>query len=611
MPGRLSDFRVCGIASIFAYDSSAPPVDRDELVRIRDRMVARGPDGFGEWISPDGRVGLAHRRLAIIDTTEAGAQPMTLGDGGLSISFNGEIYNHRELRASLESRGFRFRSSSDTEVLLHLYADRGVDMLNDLRGMYAFALWNARDRSMLLARDPFGIKPLYYADDGKTLRVASQVKALLAGGGVDTAPDPAGHAGYFLWGHVPEPCTLYRGIRMLPAGSFMRVRQVSGSESSPAREPRVFCSIPDEIRKASSSPVDLPDGARREYIRETLIDSVRHHLVSDVPVGVFLSAGIDSTTLASLASEIASEPLHSVTLGFREYLGTGQDEAPLAEEVAALLGTRHNTVRVDRADFASEFERMLDAMDQPTTDGVNSYFVSKAAAGAGFKVALSGLGGDEIFGGYPSFRQVPRLHRAMRPLSAIPGLGRGFRAISASLLRRFTSPKYAGLLEYGGNYGGAYLLRRGMFMPWELPDLLGPEMAREGWRQLQTMTRLGETTDGIAGDHLKIAALEMCWYMRNQLLRDTDWAGMAHSLEIRVPLIDLPSLRRLAPLFAGGEHPSRRDMAATLAQPLPAGVLDRQKSGFSIPVRDWFGGGAERGLRGWARQLYWHWEHAR
>jgi asparagine synthase (glutamine-hydrolysing) len=226
---------MCGIAGIFTYRDGAPPVDQAELLRIREAMIKRGPDGAGLWISPDRRVGLAHRRLAIIDLSETGAQPMATADGRLRITFNGEIYNYQALKKGLEAKGYRFHSNSDTEVLLHLYADRGPDMVHALRGMYAFGIWDERNRTLFLARDPFGIKPLYYADDGKSLRFASQVKALVAGGGVDTAPEPAGSVGFLLWGSVPEPFTLHRGVRALPAGSHLTLK--AGSAPSIASHP--------------------------------------------------------------------------------------------------------------------------------------------------------------------------------------------------------------------------------------------------------------------------------------------------------------------------------------------------------------------------------------
>lgn len=593
---------MCGIVSIFAYSPDAPPVDREELLRIRDRMTARGPDGCGEWYSADGRVGLGHRRLAIIDLSESGAQPMQDPATGNVVTFNGEIYNYRELRAKLEQKGYRFRSTSDTEVLLHLYAEKGSEMVHDLRGMFSFAIWDELKKGLFLARDPFGIKPLYYADNGSTIRCASQVKALLAAGQIDTSPEPAGHVGFFLWGHVPEPYTMYKGIRALPTGCSLLVDR-NGTKAL-----NQFCSIPIELALAAQKPVPHSSSQIQDQLREALLDTVRYHLESDVPVGVFLSSGMDSTTLAALTDEIAPGLLHTVTLGFKEFVGTVNDEVPLAEEVARLYQAMHRTIWVEKHDFQDELSRLLEAMDQPSTDGVNSYFVCKAAKQAGLKVVLSGLGGDELFGSYPSFRQIPRLVRNVRSFAAIPGMGKGFRLVSAPLIKHFTSPKYAGLLEYGGSYGGAYLLRRGMFMPWELPGLLDADMVREGLCDLQSMLRLEETTQGVPGEHLKVSALEMCWYMRNQLLRDCDWASMAHSLEVRVPLVDLELLRKTVPLLYSTTPVGKRDMALTPAQPLPDVIVNRAKTGFTIPVREWLmegeGHAGERGLRGWAKRVY-------
>jgi asparagine synthase (glutamine-hydrolysing) len=592
---------MCGIAAIFSYRGSSP-VDREELLRVRDRMAARGPDGAGAWFSDDGCVGLGHRRLAIIDLSENGAQPMRSADGELVIVFNGEIYNYRELRDGLLDKGIQFRSDSDTEVLLHLYAEEGGKMLGAVRGMYAFAIWDARKGGLFLARDPFGIKPLYISDDGGTIRVASQVKALLAGGGVDTSPEPAGHVGFFLWGNIPEPYTLYKGIRSLPPGKSLWIDALG------RRTHNGFCSIGDEYIRSVEGSLSADPCKPRTRLRETLLDSVRHHLVSDVPVGVFLSSGIDSTSLTALVSEIAPGSVNTITLGFREYRGTENDETPLAEQVAKAYGARHRTIWVEHSDFMSELPRLLDAMDQPSTDGVNSYFVSYAAVRAGLKVALSGLGGDEIFGSYPSFRQIPRMVSVLKPLSGLPHVGKMFRILSAPVLKRLTSPKYAGILEYGGGYGGAYLLRRGMYMPWELPELLDGEMVRAGWGELQSLARLEDTVRGIGNPFLKVSALETCWYMRNQLLRDTDWASMAHSLETRVPFIDIPLFRSILPLLGKDDSPTKRDVAATPAKPLPAAVFLRGKTGFSIPVREWIyrgeEGTGERGLRGWAKRIY-------
>jgi asparagine synthase (glutamine-hydrolysing) len=594
---------MCGIAGIVSYAPYGLPVSSTELERIRDAMFRRGPDGEGIWVSEDRRAGLAHRRLAIIDLSINGAQPMSSADGRFHITFNGEIYNYRELRKSLERDGCCFRSNSDTEVLIHLFAKDGAAMVRKLRGMYAFAIYDSANRSLFLARDPFGIKPLYYSHSNGTFRFASQVKALLKADQIDRGPEPAGHVGFFVWGHVPEPYTLYKGIRALPAGTTLVV------DSSGPRKPNEFFSLTTELAANDVYAQPLSQEEIHERVRAALVDSVRHHLIADVPVGVFLSSGLDSTTLAALAAEASPRGLHTVTLGFDELVGTSNDETRLAVLTAEQYGTVHHSHLVTKKDFQSELHAVFDAMDQPSIDGVNSYFVSKAAAESGLKVAISGLGGDELFGGYPSFGQLPKLVNILAPFGRLPMLGRGFRHIAAPLLKQLTSPKYAGILEYGSCFAGAYLLRRGFFMPWELPEQFDSETAREGWDELQTLPSLEATVRGLPHARLKVRALESAWYMRNQLLRDADWASMAHSLEVRLPFVDVDLWRAIIPLLNSKYPPNKQMMAGTPTKRLPKAVLTRPKTGFSIPVRNWLLGtkglgGQDRGLRGWAHHVY-------
>ncbi|GAB4355507.1 MAG: asparagine synthase (glutamine-hydrolyzing) [Gammaproteobacteria bacterium] len=587
---------MCGIGTLFHYGGEGADDPVAWLAAINQVQRPRGPDGEGTWISEDKSIGLGHRRLAIIDLSERGDQPMTDGNG-LWISYNGEIYNYRELHRELEARGYTFRSDSDTEVLLHLYREHGREMCTHLRGMYAFALWDGARQGLLVARDPYGIKPLYYADDGRTLKVASQVKALLAGGGINTSPEPAGHVGFFLWGFVPEPFTLYRGLRALPPGTTLWVER----GGKPHLE--TFCDIAAEVTQPGTCK---PDPAQaREALAHALEESVRQHMVADVPVGVFLSAGLDSTAIATLAARHAPGRLKTFTLGFEEYRGTLADETPLAETVAKRLGTDHTTCWVQGTEFERSLEAVLTAMDQPSIDGTNTYFVSKAAVGAGLKVALSGLGGDELLGGYPSFRHVPAILRVARPLR---WFGKGFRVVTLSLIRRLTSPKYAGLFEFGHSYGGAYLLRRSLYMPWELPEILDPDLVREGWRALDPIARIDRTLPREVPPFAAVAAMEASLYMRNMLLRDADWASMAHSLEVRVPLVDLDLLRAVASFMHTESPLGKRAMAACAWRgEEPAELLARPKTGFSIPVREWLRretGKGERGLRSWARFVY-------
>jgi asparagine synthase (glutamine-hydrolysing) len=571
-------------------------------------------------MAPDRRAGLAHRRLSIIDITESASQPMFTEDAAFGITFNGEIYNYNSLRNKLLAKGHRFRSTGDTEVLLALYREYGEEMLGHLRGMFAFAIYDVKQRSIFLARDPLGIKPLYFNQAGGVVTFASQVKALLALPSVDRSPEPAGHAGFYLWGTVPEPYTLYRGIRSLPAGHCMTLRQ-NGSEPSVRCHAHLVDELADGTTRAQYPSNRSPD----ELLHDTLLDAVQSHTVSDVPVALFLSAGRDSATILALISELPDVSIQALTLGFDTMRNTSLDETPLAETLAHIYGAAHHSYYVGREAFQQERASLFHAMDQPTIDGVNTYFVSRMSRQAGFKVALSGIGGDELFAGYPSYHQVPQLVETLSTVASIPLLGKAWRMVSAPVMKRMTSPKYAGVLEYGGTYPGAYLLRRGLYMPWELPSVMDPDMAAEGLRELHPLLSMQEMLRPLqhisepAVQRLRITALEMSIYLRQQLLRDADWAGMAHSIEIRTPFVDFKLLRDLAPLLGGQNPPGKHAMATSPARRLPSDVLLRPKTGFAVPVREWLISGnapgtapkAERGLRGWSRLILDHFLIAR
>jgi asparagine synthase (glutamine-hydrolysing) len=592
---------MCGINGIYAYSAAARPVDAEELLRSRECMRSRGPDAADVWVSDERRVGLGHRRLAIIDLSAGGAQPMRRGQR--VIIFNGEIYNYQELRARLEAKGRTFTSHSDTEVLLALYDELGEDMLGELRGMFAIVLWDGAKQRMFLARDPYGIKPLYYADAGGTLRVASQVKALIAGGQVDKRFEPAAAAGFFLRGTVPEPFTMYRAIRALPAGSYCYV------DANGVQEPRQYFSIAATLREAVANARPITDDARQEVVHDAVLESVRYHMVADVPVGAFLSAGIDSTAVVALARESGAADLQTMTLRFEEYRGRDNDEAPLAALVAREYGVPHTIRDLALSDFRNELPRIFAAMDQPTVDGLNSYFISKAAAEMGLKVALSGTGGDELFGGYTSFRDIPRWMPVTSVLARVPGLGEGVYRLNAALAKRsrHISPKMGEILRHGSSYAGAYLVKRGRFLVSELPDVLGVDIAREGIERLNLLALLEQTLTPDPGTpYARVAALESSLYLRNQLLRDMDWASMAHSLEVRVPLVDAHLLRKVAPVLVRRKDRGKQILANAPRQPLPPSVRARRKTGFTLPIREWLQqeGRVEFGKRSWARKVY-------
>jgi asparagine synthase (glutamine-hydrolysing) len=568
------------------------------VLRLNDLQRHRGPDGAGLWSSNDKRIVLGHRRLAIIDVGAGGYQPMSDSTGRWVISFNGEIYNYRALRVELERLGCVFRTNCDTEVLINAVAQWGEEALRKLRGMYAFALWDGLQQELWLGRDPYGIKPLYVSESQGTLWFASQARPLATSAPVDTRRDAAALTGFYLWGHVPEPFSWWAGISMFPAGYVQRIRAGRALAA-----PKPVVRVQDSYVTQRAEP--LAPGE----LRQLMLDSVREHMVSDVPVGIFLSAGIDSNVIAALAAELGTQ-LRTVTLAFDEYIGTPDDEAPLADAAAKNLRSDHVTVRIRRGEFEELVDEFLKCMDQPTIDGLNTYLVSRGAAMQGLKVALSGLGGDELFGGYPSFRQIPALLKWGRRVPLSNSLSGVIHVLLRSLPVPGTPPKAAGLLSHSRDISSAYLLRRTLYLEDELDALLDESWLNEGLERLSSIQTIAESIRALrtagATLHAQVAALESCWYMRNQLLRDTDWSSMAHSLEVRVPFVDMSLLERLGPAIASDSPPNKQDLAACTNR-LPRPMLSRRKTGFSTPVRNWASdrtGAAERGLRGWAANVH-------
>jgi asparagine synthase (glutamine-hydrolysing) len=581
---------MCGIAGLVALTEARArkQSQRDSVQRMVSSMSARGPDAEGIW-DGDGVV-LGHRRLAIIDLDSRSNQPMFSADERYSLVFNGEIYNYRELRTELESLGEVFRTTSDSEVLLALYARMGERMLSRLRGMFAFAIWDSHWHELFLARDPYGIKPLYYAQAKEGMLFASQVRALIASGLISTEIEPAGVAGFYLWGSVQEPWTIFRGVMSLPAGSWMRIR--SSSPSSPTK----WHDISESWNQAQ---ISYKEDEVEERVRSAVTDSVAAHLIADVPVSVFLSGGIDSGTMIALASQLGAK-VEGVTIGFKEFERVALDESPVAASIASHYGFTHHIRQVTRAEFENDLPLFIDAMDQPTVDGLNTWFASKAVAERGYKVVLSGVGGDELFYGYSLTREIPSLLRLTRRLAMLPG-GRGLikALVNALPLEKF-HPKLKGVPEFMGSIGGEYFLKRGLFLPFELPQLMGSEAAREGLERLGGFPPSVSAKKG-ASEEGAICFLDSTLYMKNMLLRDSDWASMAHSIELRTPLVDaalLDAIKGLHTRFSNGR--GKRFLANAPLDPLPPSIINRRKTGFAVPMTQWLESAVESG--DWGRQ---------
>ncbi len=585
---------MCGIAGSFAYHPAASRLNIQELITIRDSMAARGPDGAGLWHDAEARIALAHRRLAIIDLNSEADQPMVSATGRFQIVFNGEIYNYRKLKKSLEESGVTFRTHSDTEVLLELFAREGIAMLSRLRGMFALAIWDAERHELTMARDPYGIKPLYIADDGWTLRFASQVKALATTPAISKQIEPAAIVGFCLFGSVPEPFTWRQAIRAVPAGCYQVVGTTGVSE---AVSYQTLSAAYQLVSESSADELQM-------RVRAALQSSVLDHQVADVPVGLFLSSGIDSASLLALMAETRNAPVHATTLAFEEFESTPEDEAPLAAMLAKFYGAEHRVRRVNRTEFDQDLPAILTAMDQPSIDGINSWFVSKACHEQGLKVAISGVGGDELFGGYPSFRDVPRWQNYSRLPARIPFLGKAMRQVLSPMLSGSSiSPKAAGMLEIGGSIPGSYLLKRGLFMPWELSKFLPMDVIEAGLERLNWPAYLGRLSgENHLEKYARVSLLESQSYMRNQLLRDADWSSMAHSLEVRTPLVDIELLSNLGAALAARGGNNKFLISGSPEKTLPEVITQRKKTGFTTPIGQWLQSNPE--LDTWKRHAW-------
>jgi asparagine synthase (glutamine-hydrolysing) len=591
---------VCGIAGTIVYGPTAALPREADLLAVREAMQRRGPDGAGIWFNEERRVGLAHRRLAVIDLSDRGLQPMHHGD--FTITFNGEIYNYKDLRDHLiREHAFRPTTESDTEVLLALFSAYGTDMLGKLRGMFAFAIWDRKSKRLFLARDQYGIKPLYFSNTGGALHFASQVKALKMMPGISGAADPAALVGFYLTGSIPEPYTYYQAIRSLPAGHYMWV-----DENGPG-DPQRYAHPAETLATVKTDK----RGSIDEVVADAVCDSVRSHMVADVEVGLFLSAGIDSGTLLAVMRDIGHNSVRAITLGFKELRGTLDDEVPLARKIARQYGAEHYIRNISSEEFSASAEQILEDMDQPTVDGINTWFVSKAAHECGLKVVLSGLGADELLAGYSTFPSVPRIRRWIGPISKLPFASRFARFALERFAPDWTrrNPKVLGVLEHSGSWAGAYLLRRALMLPFELDRAIEREVLREGLKRLRPFALIEQAmTPDPRSDVARISALESSLYMRNQLLRDSDWASMAHSLELRVPFVDWKMFTEVAPLMArlGGGR-GKAALARAPSVSLPQECISRPKTGFSIPLTHWLrsGSGATGGFvsRQWAARV--------
>ena len=567
-------------------------------------MRHRGPDGEG-FLLNDARapgLALAMRRLSIIDLA-GGQQPIWNETHDVAVVFNGELYNYREVRDRLVRCGHHFTTQSDTEILVHGWEEWGEECLSELRGMFAFALLDFRRQYnsgpvLFLARDPLGIKPLYYAQTAEGFAFASEVRALMASGIVPRGISQDALTSYFLFGSVSEPVTLFEGVFSLPPGH------------------RVLLYVPDRRRLPRAhpywdprrSPAARDPRAPRDFaaaakaLRPLLEDSVRAHLIADVPVGLFLSSGLDSSAIAALAAR-EHTGIQSFTLTFP---GTAFDESELTRFMAQRCGTKHSELPLQGEDIPMRLDEALSAQDQPTMDGVNTYFVSWAAREVGLKVALSGLGGDELFAGYSTFADVPPIERLGAAAKFVPGVlrrasGQFLAAVFGSSRSPDAARKAAAAWRDASRLPHAYYFVRSLFPPGEIEKLIEPRfrpstVAADGYSLEPTwlgwLQRAADETRNM-GSVAAVSWLEMRSYMASTLLRDTDSVSMARSLEVRVPLLDTPlvefinALPDVARRRAGAQ---KALLVQAMGELLPPEVAGQKKRTFTLPWEQWLRG---------------------
>lgn len=573
---------MCGIAGICGRFEAGQLQQR--LQSMTGSLRHRGPDDQGAFVDIGGEAALGHTRLAILDLSSAGHQPMVSEDGRYVIVFNGEIFNFQRLRSELAAAGVQFRSRSDTEVVLAMYSRCGTRCVESLEGMFAFAIWDRLEQTIFLARDPLGIKPLYYWQAGSQLAFASEVRSLLKSDLAGRELSVGSMFRYLRLGSVPEPYTLVQGVWALPAGSWMMWKAGESQQ-------QVYWRV--EFRNKVQGHQEAV-----RLTRAALEESVDRHLVSDVPVGLFLSGGIDSTVLAALAVSRGHRHLRSFCLSFDE---SELNEGDLAARTSAYFGLQHVDCRMTPKKGIALTQHYLDAMDQPSNDGFNTYCVSWLAHDAGMKVVLSGLGSDEIFAGYPSFTRVPRLLHLHQQMHHLP-----FRHTAMRIMYSVTrQPRWLRLDEFLNAPAGvseAWRAMRGIFTSDEAacltrylsgadPAGVGVDADSDG-RRRDAAVSAGSLSD-------QISELELTGYMRNQLLRDSDVMSMAWGLELRVPFADRKLLDTLSAIDFRIRHLPHKQLLTDSVPEIPRWILRQPKRGFRFPFDEW----ANASWKSWFRVI--------
>ncbi len=550
---------MCRIAGLVSLNVHADE-KRSRVAAMTLTMQHGGPDGEGQFLGDKNSICFGHRRLALIDLSANAVQPMTDITGNYTITFNGEIYNYQSIKTELQHLGYQFKNQSDTEVILVAYAHWGITAFDRFNGMFAFALFDKRLQKVYLVRDQSGMKPLYYQVKNGQLLFASEIRAFRKIGISQENQD--WRILFLAFGFIPEPQTILQDVLMLPKGSFLEwnilaENYIIQSYLQPKLNPKIT-----SLEEA------------KHLVKQKFHEAVQRHLIADAPVGLFLSGGIDSSIVALEAAEMKGSGLHTLSLTFDD---AAFDESKYQLLMASKIKSRHHQLHVTKADFDEQIVPILQAMDQPSADGINTWFVSKLAKKHGLKAVLSGLGGDELFGGYPSFNRIKLLKKLRGNLSDT----------TLKLFQNLPNKAYQKLAYLSLKSDlGYYLSLRGYFVPMQIAAILNMPV-KEVWQKLGSF----KYADSLIADPALFAAqLEQDFYMKNQLLRDTDAMSMQHGIEIRTPFLDtefLAAVNSISSDVRFDKKISKGLLIKSYQDLIPTGIWNRKKMGFSFPLQQW------------------------
>ena len=582
---------MCGISGIINFQSSSKD-DELSIEKMNKRLLSRGPDANSIWSSEDKMTFLGHTRLSIIDPFESSNQPLFDYQNNIIITYNGELYNYWELRKELISLGYNFNTNSDTEVIIKLYIHYKEEMFNKMLGMFAFCINDISNKKFLLARDHYGIKPLYYFYDRNKFIFSSQVKSIIENNYIKKEIDPLAVCSFLINGSVKEPSTMYKNVKALDAGNYLIIDDGNLQNYS-------FYNLADHILEVQNTRNEAI--SEITLFEESLNNTMKRHITSDVPIALYLSSGVDSTSLLNALNQVSNDKINTITLGFDDYKNTKYDEISQAAQISKNFNTKSFFHYEDSKKFKDLKTNILKNMDQPSIDGINTYLISRYANSLGYKVAISGIGGDELFSGYPTFYDVPRMKKIYENTQYLHRFSNILKGSTRKIFDVFNAKKMAYFYDFSYSYIGAYTLRRALFMPDELYNFLPQSFVKNGLEEFNQTLIDEENLISIKDNISKITYLEFNNYLRNQLLKDADWAGMANSVEIRVPFIDKEFIDSVIKLSIHNRK-EKKILKATVQAPLKEILSGTSKKGFMIPVSNWINS-KKNSYHDWAMEI--------